>query len=444
MSIQKLMNSIACLGGLATCAALVLSAALPNVTAASGGGASASPRSLVIVTRPSPPEEDLVGLDAFVESAYAVSSAASGLDLSGTVVSPMLPTADHYFRISQRLRPGFDGFYTANEAAGGLDYRPWEYFQDNGYDPHAPLRALAIVEVSGLLDGRPIDYEAFVFRFEEADGSCWIDLMDPVFPDVNSFADDASLGDTFPNCDGPNAVAARMIEAAVPGIPLLGFEHGVAVLEDTPSAGLSTNARGSIDPGVGNCTSGSWNKNYKLSTSNVCSDVFGGGVWIRGGSYSQHVTCVAHGDSCQVQGVGSTDDLHSSIRPKGSLDCDCCDDFGATVTGNTASATLFSQLGLTGGHVAIAKAMVAYRTSNGQNMSALSLGGQCGGVLDLPYHGASADANGHFDYQSSSETIQNAAQIGAWNAENIQVHICAGRPIVKKAITFDSKIESHH
>ena len=434
MFIQNLTKTVAYLTGASAWAVLIFSSTLPGVATARGIDEVSVGSFASEVRQPS--RSDAGGLDAFVDAAYAASSAApfaTGTELSGRVTSSMLPTVDHHFRISQRLRPEFDGFYIANEATASLDYLPWEYFHDTGYDPDAPLRALAIVEVSGLLNGRPIDYEAFVFRFVEADGSCWIDLMDPVFPDVNLSADDALLADVFPNCDGPNAVAERAIEAAMPGSAIGGFEAGLEAVANASAGGGTANSMNSS--GTGGCTSATWGETYKGgNSSNICSDNAGGGIWVRGGSYSQHVTCAPHGDSCQVQGVGSTDNLHSSIRQKGNFNCDCCDNFGADVTGNNASATLISpQMGITGGHVAIAKSMVAFRTSTGTEMSALTLEGQCGGILDLPNHGASVD------YTSKNETQQDKAKIGVWNAENIQVHLCIGSPTDTE--TKDSKLK---
>jgi len=284
------------------------------------------------------------------------------------------------------------------------------------------------LQVSGVIGYSPLDYEAFIFRFVSPEGSCRVELADPVFPAVNDFADDGLLAKAFPDCEGPQATTERMVLEAMPDLTVAGFdkETGSMVVRTTAKSFVSgPGPQTGLKPDPDGCDDYRFRKDYKVSVSGVCHDLFfGGGKWVRGGDYDQAVICIPEGAGCTVRTAYSRDTLHSSIRPIDSWDCDCCVNFGATVTGNTDEAQLIADNGTTGGHVAIAKSPKAWRTSTTQSMNALELSGQCAGDLDLPHHGGAANASGAFDFKSQNKAQTNKAEIGGWNAESIATHLC--------------------
>ncbi|MDG2334459.1 MAG: hypothetical protein P8Q97_09580 [Myxococcota bacterium] len=399
---------------------------------------------------------DLDQLSAFVEDAYAghgQSDFAEQVLLNARIASSVLSVSEHHHRVVDRLLPGFDGYFLAiSQPDPRLEYIDAPFFGgDTEYTPDAPLKEMVILEVSGEIGFEPLDYEAFIFRFVSPEGSCRIELSDPVFPGVSSFASDELLAAVFPECEGPQAARERVLLEAVPGLSITGYDESTGMIIAVRGAAALSSSENTPDPqGVPEPTAGpadgcdDYNLKvpYGWDSSMICSDLwFGHGDWVRGGNYWQEVTCIPEGDGCTVQTVNSGDNLHSSIRPDGWGSCQCCNNYGATVTGNTASAHLISQDGLTGGHVAIAKSPKAWRTSTSQSMSALQLEGECAGDLDLPHHGSSANASGAFDYQAKNQVQTNKAQIGGWNAENITSHLCKPNKKEKKPVTVVIQID---
>ena len=376
-----------------------------------------------------------VGVDPlteFVDAAYAQHGRAGfskSVTLRAKIVSSLLSVADHHHQLTQRMGPGFEGFFLAHrEPHPRLEFVELPYFHEEAYTPDSPLKEMVILQVSGEIGYSPLDYEAFILHFVSPEGSCRVELADPVFPAVNDFADDSLLAKVFPDCEGPQATTERMLLEAVPSLTVTGFDAktGTVMVNMKPNryvAGQGSETAPEADPD--GCKDYRFEKDYKYSVSGVCNDMFfGGGKWVRGGDYSQAVICIPEGDGCTVQTAYSRDTLHSSIRPIDSWDCGCCVNFGATVTGSTDEAQLIADDGTTGGHVAIAKSPKAWRTSTTQSMNALELSGQCAGDLDLPHHGGAANASGAFDFKSENKAQTNKAEIGGWNAESIATHLC--------------------
>ena len=378
-------------------------------------------------------------LDLFVHDAYLNhnnAEFAGRIGLHARVASSILSASDHHHRVLERIQPEFPGhFLSILEPTPHLEYFEAPFFEESQpYSPDAPLKQFVIIEVSGEIDFQPLDYEAFLFKFVSPEGFCQIKLMDPVFPGVSSFVDDALLSQTFPDCEGPQAARERFILEASPELVITGRDEGTGAIlvSHTTAAGHATPSPGSVArPSAGKrdgCDDYRVRVSYGWDSSEICSDLWWGyGNWVRGGSYWQNVICSLDGDDCSVQTVNSGDDLHSSIRPAGWGSCQCCDNYGASVSGKTASAYLLSDNGTSGGHVAIAKTLMAWRTSTTQSVSSIGLDGQCGGDLDLPHHGSKVSAGGSLDYNVTESVQQNKAQVGGWNAENIASHLCKPR-----------------
>ena len=379
---------------------------------------------------------DVDDLAEFVGSAYAQHGKAAfskSVNIRAKIVSSVLPVADHHHRLSQRMGPGFKGFYLARrDPHPGLEFVDLPYFHDEPYSMDSPLKEMVILRVTGEIDYVPLNYEAFLFHFVSPEGSCRIELADPVFPAVNDFAEDALLANAFPDCEGPQATSERILLDTVPNAAVTGFDAATgSMLVSTAGDPSTVEEKQKEDPD--GCKDYRFKKHYKWNASSVCGDLFfGGGKWVRGGTISQVVSCIPEGDGCTVQTVSSKDSLHSSIRPIDRWDCGCCVNFGAMVTGGNDSASLISVNGTTGGHVAIAKSTKAWRTSTTSSMNALELAGQCAGDLDLPHHGGAANvgAGGAFDFKSKNTAQTNKAEIGGWNAESIVTHLCKPGPKV--------------
>ena len=391
------------------------------------------------------------GLSEFVEDAYGRhgnSEFGSRVQLEARVVSSVLAVSDHHHRVIERIQPKFEGYFMAlSEPSPHLEYVDAPFFsEDQEYSPEAPLKEMVILEVSGEIGFTPLNYEAFIFRFVSPEGSCQVKLSDPVFPGVNDFSNDELLAAAFPGCEGPQAARQRALLEAVPGLVITGYDEATGVII-AKTAASSSAAYSMSSPGSGTtevaaeepadgCKDYQRERNYGYSSSEICSDMWWGyGNWVRGGSYRQSVTCIPEGHGCTVQTVDSGDDLHSSIRPAGWGSCTCCNNYGATVTGNTASAHLVSSNGTTGGHVAIAKSVKAWRTSTSSSMTALELEGQCGGDLDMPLHGSTASASGAIDYQARNTTQTSKAEVGGWDADNISTHLCKPNKQKREDIT---------
>ena len=410
-----------------------------------------SPR--VVVSSPAPVDLDLLG--DFVDATYARHGDATfstSVNIHAQIGSSVLSVADHHHRFSQRMGPGFEGYFLAHrEPSPQLEYIDFPYFSDQEYRPESPIKEMVILQVSGEIEYTPLDYEAFIFRIVSPEGSCRIELADPVFPGVSDFSDDDLLALVFPDCDGPRATMEEVLLEAIPGLTVTGFDASTGTLmgsttasAEGPSAAPGTPKNPGTGPNDG-CDDYIVDKAYGYSVSKICSDAwFGYGNWVRGGNYWQRVTCIPQTNGCTVQTVNSGDDLHSSIRPRGWGYCDCCDNYGATVFGRTASAHLIKDNGNTGGHVAIAKSPKAWRTSSGSSMNALQLEGQCGGDLDLPYHGSSASASGSFDYTAQNKTKWGKSEYGGWDAENITSHFCFLNQVdVKPKVVYGPHTEGH-
>ena len=400
-----------------------------------GTSATSATPAMTIPTMLAANAGDFVDLDLladFVDAAYAQHGQApflSGVHLQTEIVSSVLPVADYHHRVSQRMGPGFEGFFLAQrEPSPELEFVEFPYFHDLPYTPDSPLEEMVILRVNGEMGFTPLDYEAFVFRFASPGGSCRIELMDPVFPGVSDFADDRLLALVFPDCEGPQATRERVLLEAIPDLVVTGIDANTGSVMVSMSAppnsrrGDDTESTGPED----NCPDYVKKESPRASSSSICADWAGAGKWVRGGGYWQDVICVPQKDGCTVRTVTSGDDLHSSIRPTNSYDCDCCKEFGATVTGATNSAQLFSSNGDSGGHVAIAKSRVAWRNQTSSTMEALELEGECGGALDLPFHGSnvSVGTSRAFDYTAKKKTQNGKHSIGIWNAENITSYRC--------------------
>jgi hypothetical protein len=390
-------------------------------------------------TKTKPSSGDLNRLPEFVKDAYArhgASDFSKRIHLQARVVSSLLALSGHHHRLVERASPDFEGYFLAiREPKPRLKYIAAPFFNETEeYSPDAPLKEMVILEVTGKIESAPLTYEAFIFRFVSPEGSCHVKLSDPVFPGVNNFSSDKLLALVFPECEGPQAARERALLEAVPGLVVTGFDDATGALiatrgtkgrkyskKETRPSSTPESMTGPRD----GCGDYIMNARYGWDSSEICSDLWWGyGNWVRGGNWWQKITCIPEGKGCGVQTVNSGDNLHSSIRPAGWGHCSCCDNYGATITGRTASARLASDAGTTGGHVAIAKSVRAYRTSESQSMTTLGLEGQCGGDLDLPHHGSSANASGSIDYEAKTSQQQNKAEVGGWNAENITSHLC--------------------
>ena len=432
--------------------ALALLLLIPGIgEARSFGSGSLSPQTI----ESSPPPVDLDLLSDFVDDVYARHGQAAfstSVNIQARIASSVLSVADHHHRLTDRLGPGFEGHYLARRQPNpGLEFIDSPYFYDQEYTPDSPLKEMVVLEVSGEIGYTPLDYEAFVFRFVSPEGSCQIQLTDPVFPAVSDFSDDDLLALVFPDCEGPRATMEQALLEAVPGLTVTGFDSSTGTLlassvESPADSGRSGSSKpGTPDnPGTGpndGCRDYDVKQNYGYSVSKICSDsFFGYGNWVRGGSYWQKVICVPQGSGCKVQTSNTGDNLHSSIRRMGWGYCDCCDNYGADVFGKKNSAKLYADDGRSGGHVAIAKSPKSWRTSTGSSMEVLNLEGQCGGDMDLPHHGSTANASGSVDYTSKTETLMNKSAYGGWNADNITDHECLvdqEKPDPKTAVLID-------
>jgi len=415
---------------------LILLLLIPSIgEARSFATASMSPGTM----EASPAPVDLDLLSDFVDDAYVQHGQAvfsTSVNIQARIASSVLSVADHHHRLTERLGPGFEGYYLARRDPNPrLEFVDFPYFYDREYTPDSPLEEMVILQVSGEIGYTPLDYEAFIFRFVSPEGSCRVQLADPVFPAVSDFSNDDLLALVFPDCEGPRATMEQALLEAVPGLTVTGFDSSTGTLLASSVEGPADSERSNSskpgtpeEPGTGpddGCSDYDVKKNYGYSVSKICSDsFFGFGNWVRGGSYWQKVTCVPQGSGCKVQTANTGDNLHSSIRRKGWGYCDCCDNYGADVFGGKNSAKLHGDNGRSGGHVAIAKSMKAWRTSTGSTMKVLALEGQCGGDLDLPQHGSTASGSGAVDYTSKSEVEMNKSTYGGWDADNITDHEC--------------------
>jgi hypothetical protein len=385
---------------------------------------------------------DVDQLTEFVDAAYAQHGQAEfskSVNIRAKIVSSVLSVADHHQRLSQRMGPGFEGFYLARrESNPGLEFVDLPYFHDEPYTMDSPLKEMVILQVTGEIDYVPLNYEAFLFHFVSPEGSCRVELADPVFPAVNDFAADALLANVFPDCEGPQATAERILMDTVPNAKVTGFDAATgSMLVSTVGDPSTVEEKQKEDPD--GCNDFRLNKYWKWNASGVCRDLFfGGGKWVRGGAVTQLVSCIPEGDGCGVKTVASRDTLHSSIRPIDSWDCGCCVNFGATVSGGNDSANLISSNGTSGGHVAVWKRVQAFRTSTTSSMDALDLAGQCAGDLDLPHHGGTANVSGGgaFDFKKETKVQTNKSEIMGWNADSIAVHLCKpNKKLVKPKAT---------
>ena len=171
---------------------------------------------------------DVDDLAEFVDSAYVQHGKAAfskSVNIRAKIVSSVLPVADHHHRLSQRMGPGFKGFYLARrDPHPGLEFVDLPYFHDEPYSMDSPLKEMVILRVTGEIDYVPLNYEAFLFHFVSPEGSCRIELADPVFPAVNDFAEDALLANVFPDCEGPQATSERILLDTVPNAAVTGFD----------------------------------------------------------------------------------------------------------------------------------------------------------------------------------------------------------------------------
>ncbi|MDD9892482.1 MAG: hypothetical protein OXT49_03075 [Gammaproteobacteria bacterium] len=400
--------------------------------AATGGGNSTPPQPEQPADNPSAvnPEVEQAQIGAIVAQAYSnlneLAPPEFNIKLVGQAVSGLLSAEENYQRISEGRRPNGEGYWFLDrdrDREAELNFVPGQFFSNSAW-PGAEASLLSefvVIAVSGVIGEFELSYDAYLARYDQPDGSCNIALLDPALPAVGEFLTDEPVNELFPNCMGPVATAAAIIMAAMPDNQLGGYDLKSGTFDTkTPLVNEPIPISTTICRDLYNTDT------KKPSTSQVCSDAwFGYGNWVRGGSYRQAVDCTKVGTACKIMSFSVKDDLHSSIRAMGQGRCDCCSDYGASVSGGKNSAGLASQLtGVTGGHVAIAKTIQAHRTSTGNSRSELNLKGDYKGDLDAPAHGATGTGSAAADYKSETTTVTNQAQVGAWNADSVMVHLC--------------------
>ncbi|ADO69385.1 hypothetical protein [Stigmatella aurantiaca] len=386
-----------------------------------------------------------IGQPATLEQ--VLSSAYQGLDqalpqdeilLQAKLATPPLDTATEFERLLQRKRADIAGHFRISRAEGSpqLAFQAGANFiKDHPYDPKAPLKQFALVDVTGTINGKPVDYQSIVARFEFRPGTCEISLIDPVVPDAELYLPEEPLKALFPQCATPLESKIAFIRRQKPDRQFMKYDRNTdrftfvdtreaqAVQAETKPGSPATSASN-----LEACPKSSNPIDHGDNTTRVCSDtIWGFGVWWRGGKATAEVVCEpvpeTEGSGCRVSSVTATGNQWSELKPGDSYDAGCLLDYGAAVEGAPGAANLVSQDGnTTGGHVQIAKAAVVWRTTESQTRSGIKLAGQCAGKADAPNHGVTGQGN--LDFHSDTEVHQNQSKIDQLNFEVSAIQLC--------------------
>ncbi|MDC0713346.1 hypothetical protein POL68_33090 [Stigmatella sp. ncwal1] len=380
-----------------------------------------------------------------------LSSAYQGLDqalpqdevlLQAKLATPPLDTATEFEQFLHRKRADVAGHFRISRAEGSaqLAFQAGANFiKDHPYDPKAPLKQFALVDVTGTINGKPVDYQAIVARFEFKPGTCEISLIDPMVPDAELYLPEEGLKALFPQCATPLESKIAFILRNKPDKQFMKYDRNTdrftfADKYETQAVPADTQ-RGSRSTATSNleaCPKSSNPIDHGDNTTRVCSDsIWGYGVWWRGGKATAEVVCEpvpeTEGSGCRVSSVTATGNQWSELKPGDQYDAGCLLDYGAAVEGAPGAANLVSQDGLTtGGHVQISKAAVVWRTTESQTRSGVKLGGQCAGKADAPNHGVTGQGN--LDFHSDTEVHQNQSKIDQLNFEVSAVQLCYKSP----------------